>query len=126
MIRIDCRGARKRSGMTQERWAQAVCLSVDRIRQLEYRQGQLPGWESAYLMAHYGGYLRIDGPQGPMALAPLSLVLHPDIHQLTVLEVEGQTSLFGTPVIAHIPSSVLWQSVPGHEQQGGQQQLTLV
>ena len=126
MIRIDCRGARQRARMTQERWAQAVGLSVDRVRNLEYRVGECPSWEAAYRMAALGGYLLVDGPDGPMALAPLSLVVHPDIQQLTVLEVEGQTSLFGTPVIAHIPSSVLWQSVPGHEQQGGQQQLTLV
>lgn len=125
MIRIDCRGARQRARMTQERWAQAVGLSLDRVRNLEYRVGECPSWEAAYRMAALGGYLRVDGPDVPMALAPLSLVVHPDIQQLTVLEVEGQTSLFGTPVVVNVPSSVLWQPVTPKEARGPRQ-LSLV
>jgi len=67
----------------------------------------------------------VDGPDGPMALAPLSLVVHPDIQQLTVLDVEGQTSLFGTPVVVNVPSSVLWQPVTPKEARGPRQ-LSLV
>ena len=43
MLHIDCRGARRRAGMTQEARTDAVGLSLDRVRSLEYRQGQFPG-----------------------------------------------------------------------------------
>lgn len=104
MLRIDCRGARRRSGMTQEAWAREVFLSLDRVRSLEYRPGESPGWDSAYRMALLGQFLGLDGPEGPMALAPLHLILHPEAQALpmTVLEpVSGQTSLWGAPVLVH-------------------------
>src|SRR5690625_4997286 len=102
MLRIYVRDVRLRSGMTQEAWAESVMLSVSRVHALEYRMGQLPGWDAACRMAHYGGFLRVDGPHGAMALAPLHLVVHPEAQEVHVLEdVEGQTRLVGTPVLVH-------------------------
>lgn len=126
MLQIDCRGARRRAGMTQEAWADAVGLSLDRVRSLEYRQGQFPGWDAAYRMALLGQFLRLDGPDGPMALTPLELVVHPEAQHLplTVLEpVPGQTHLWGTPVLLYA------RMLPrqSHEAQGRRlTQLTLV
>src|SRR5690606_40479917 len=101
-------------------------LSLDRVRELEYKPGELPGLDTAYRMAALSGYLRVDGPAGPMALASLSLVVHPDIQPLTVLEVEGQTSLFGTPVLVHVPSAVLLRQSPTPQEDRGPRQLSLV
>src|SRR5690625_8035792 len=103
-MHIDCRGARRRAGMTQETWADALGLSLDRVRSLEYRRGQFPGWDAACHMARLGGFLRVDGPDGPKALAPLHLVVHPGAQDmpLTVLEAgAGQTQPWGTPGPVH-------------------------
>lgn len=126
MLQIDCRGARRRAGMTQEAWASAVGLSLDRVRSLEYRRGQFPGWDAAYHMARLGGFLRVDGSHGPMALAPLHLVVHPEAQDLplTFLEpVVGQTHLWGTPVLVHARVTAMRQSVERPSKVGRQMTL---
>lgn len=122
MPQVDARNARLRSGLTQEEWAQVVLLSVARVHALEYRPGQSPGWDAACRMAHYGGFLRVDGPYGPMALAPLHLVVHPEAQEIVVLEqaVEGQTRMFGTPVLVHTTLPAAKSVIPS-----GLRQLTL-
>lgn len=104
MLKADCRGARIRAGYTQEGWAAACCLSLDRVRALEYREGEMPGWDSAYRMALLGGFLRIDGPLGSVGLAPLNLIAHPEVNRLYEVpqEVKGQLSLFGRPVVMYV------------------------
>src|SRR5690606_17157729 len=67
---VDCRGARRRSGMTQAAWADALYLSLDRVRALEYRAAaNLPSLETAYRMAVLAGLLTMDGPEGPVGMA---------------------------------------------------------
>jgi len=126
MLQVDCRGAWRRSGLTQEAWAQALCLSLDRARELLYKPGELPSLDTFYRMAVLGRYVRINGPAGEYALAPVELVLDPETQELTVLDVPGQLSLFGTPVLVHVPSSVVLRQSPTPQEDRGPRQLSLV
>lgn len=108
MLRVDCRGARRRAGMTQEAWARAVFLSIDRVRALEYQaNANLPSLETAYRMAALAGLLTMDGPEGPVGMAPLGLIAHPEAQTVVPMvsipeEVPGQLSFWGRPVIVHV------------------------
>lgn len=108
MLKVDCRGARKRAGMTQDAWARAVFLSIDRVRSLEYAaDANLPSLETAYRMAALAGLLTMEGPQGPVGMARLQLIAHPEAQTAVPLvqlsqEVPGQLSFWGRPVIVHV------------------------
>ena len=110
-MRVDCRGARRRAGMTQEAWARAVFLSIDRVRSLEYQpSANLPSLETAYRMAALAGLLTMDGPEGPVGMAPLRMIAHPEAQTVVPMvslasrtqEVPGQLSFWGRPVIVHV------------------------